>query len=31
MTTLPTATSFDWKRWPETEAAVDELIDGALW
>ena len=21
---------FDWKRWPDTDALVDELIDAAL-
>jgi hypothetical protein len=31
-TTTPTASppSFDWKRWPETEAYVDDLIAAAL-
>ena len=26
----PTAVVFDWKRWPNTDAFVDELIDSAL-
>jgi hypothetical protein len=26
----PTAVVFDWKRWPDTDAFVDELIDSAL-
>lgn len=29
-TTQTTTPAFDWKRWPETESAVDRLIDAAL-
>jgi hypothetical protein len=29
-TAEPTTPAFDWKRWPETEAAVDQFLDEAL-